>query len=103
MPMVKEEVPPYAGRGSSSPEACVLDGSLPVYGGNAKKTSQCRPASRVPRRMPRICALTPPRAQGEVLPRCMPERNILFLVADMGAAGSVSGGVPVISLVRFLL
>ena len=29
--------------------------------------------------------------------------ELLFLVADRGAAGRVSGGVPVISLVRFLL
>ena len=29
--------------------------------------------------------------------------ELLFLVADRGAAGRVSGGIPVISLVRFLL
>ena len=103
VPMVEEEVPPYAGGELIKPGSLRFGRFRPGTAGMPKRLSNAVLPHGFPRRMPGICALKPPRAQEKVPPRCMPERNLLFLVADRGAAGRVSGGIPVISLVRFLL
>ena len=76
---------------SSSPEACVLDGSVPVYGGNAKKTFQSRLASRVPRRMPGMRALTPHEPKERFRPGICRNGTFCFGVADRGPRGRRRG------------
>ena len=101
--MVKEEVPPYAGRRLIKPGSLRFGRFPPVYGGNAKKTSQCRLASRVPPAYAGTMCFDAPTSPRKGSAPVYAGTELLFLVADRGAAGRVSGGVPVISLVRFLL